>query len=160
MSLQCHDPELDGLRAELRECYDDLEHDLARHEPRCVVSGRCCRFREFDHVLYLSGIEARVLLADAPPPVRPLDDGATCPWQDNAGRCTAREARPLGCRLYFCDPAFASVMPALSEHYHARLKDIAKGHAADWNYRPLHEHLRLAGPRGEDQTGPKPAESS
>ncbi len=30
-----------------------------------------------------------VLIADAPHPVRPLDQGATCPWQDGHGRCTA-----------------------------------------------------------------------
>ena len=38
--------------------------------------------------------------------MRPLDQGATCPWQDSRGHCTAREARPLGCRVYYCDPAF------------------------------------------------------
>ncbi len=45
----------------------------------------------------------------------PSMTGAGCPWQDDRGHCTAREARPIGCRAYFCDPAFQDHAPALTE---------------------------------------------
>ncbi|WP_165221223.1 hypothetical protein [Aquisphaera insulae] len=132
---------IDALRREVREVYRELEEALSVLAPRCSLSGRCCRFKEYDHTLFLSGPEAAILLADAPPPIRPLDDGETCPWQDLQGRCQAREARPLGCRVYFCDPAYEVHAPELSERFLARLREIADRRNIPWNYRPLHHHL-------------------
>ncbi len=91
--------------------YRDLDAEVAGPAPVCLVSGLCCRFEEYGHTLFVSAPEMAILLADAPPPSRPLDDGATCPWQDARGRCTAREARPLGCRVYFCDPTYQDQAP-------------------------------------------------
>jgi hypothetical protein len=126
---------------ELEAVYASLEGEVARLAPVCLVSGRCCRFREYGHTLFLSEAELEYLLRQAPEPVRALDDGQTCPWQDDAGRCTARQARPLGCRVYFCDPAYEEAAPALAEHFIARLKDLADHHGLPWNYAPLHRHL-------------------
>ena len=95
-----------------------LDAAVARLGPVCRISGRCCRFREYGHTLFLSAPEADYLLSEAPAPVRPLDDGETCPWQDVRGRCTARDARPLGCRVYFCDPAYQDAAPELSRALH------------------------------------------
>src|SRR3954452_19573866 len=99
-------PETGRIRAALHALYAALDEEVARLGPVCRLSGRCCRFAEYDHTLFVSAPEMAVLLADAPPPSRPLDDGETCPWQDTKGRCTAREARPLGCRVYYCDPTY------------------------------------------------------
>jgi hypothetical protein len=126
----------------LRALYVDLDLAVAASGPICRLSGRCCRFVEWDHTLFVSALEAAVLLADAPPPVRPLDDGATCPWQDAHGRCTARDARPLGCRVYYCDPSFQDRGPELCEIYLARLKRLVEDHGLPWDYAPLHNHLR------------------
>ena len=144
MSSPSQAPEADGkaLRRELRAAYDDLARDVAAAGPSCALSGRCCRFKEYDHTLFLSAIEAEVLVADAPAPSRPLDDGATCPWQDQQGRCTAREARPLGCRVYFCEPTYQGRSHDLSEEYLNRLKRISEAFHRPWNYAPLHHHLR------------------
>ena len=90
------------------------------------------------------GAGGPLLLADAPQPVRPLDDGATCPWQDAQGRCTAREARPLGCRVYFCDPSYEPTAPELTEQFLGPLKQLADEHGWPWNYAPLHQHLHQA----------------
>src|SRR3954466_1131721 len=103
------------FRDALHAVYAELDAEVPGLGPRCELSGRCCRFAEYDHTLFLSAPEADLLLEEAPSPVRPLDAGETCPWQDHAGRCTARGARPLGCRVYFCDPAFESHAPRLSE---------------------------------------------
>jgi hypothetical protein len=134
----------DGFRPELMALYGELEAEVHRLGPVCDLSGLCCRFEEYGHTLFLSAPEAALLVADAPPPARPVDDGATCPWQDGRGRCTAREARPLGCRIYFCDPAYQDGGPALGEAFLTRLKAIVERLGLPWDYAPLHRHLRLA----------------
>ncbi len=128
-------------REELRELYATLDTELARIGPVCLASGRCCRFGEYGHTLFVSEPEMDHFLAEAPAPARPLDDGETCPWQDARGRCTARDARPLGCRIYHCDPAFQEVAPALSERFIGRLKALVDLHGLSWNYAPFHRHL-------------------
>lgn len=141
------DPPLMNLvqcREALRGLYDALDAEVAQFGPICRLSGRCCRFEEYGHTLFVSAPEVALLLADAPPPVRPLDDGATCPWQDAHGHCTARDARPLGCRVYYCDPTFENRAAELSETFIARLKRLADAQNLPWNYAPLHRHLQQA----------------
>ena len=154
------DPTARSLAEEAREplaiLYAELDAAVARLGPVCEVSGRCCRFEEYGHTLFLSEPEAAVLVADAPAPVRPLDAGLTCPWQDERGRCTAREARPLGCRVYFCDPTFQEHAPRLSEEFLSRLKAIVVDRGWPWGYAPLHRHLTAALDRGE----PSPSASA
>jgi hypothetical protein len=145
---------------ELEEIYAALDLEVARFAPVCQVSGRCCRFREYDHTLFLSQPELDYLLSEAPAPVRDLDDGETCPWQDCGGRCTARGARPLGCRVYFCDPSYQDEAPRLSEHFIARLRDLARRTGLSWNYAPLHRHLHDRNGAGHFFASPGPSEPS
>ncbi len=140
------DPDL--VRQPLRVLYGDLDAAVARFGPSCELSGRCCRFAEYEHTLFLSAPEMAILLADAPPPSRPLDDGATCPWQDLKGRCSAREARPLGCRVYYCDPSYQDQAPGLTEAFLGRMKRLVDELQLPWNYAPLHHHLRQAEAEG------------
>src|SRR4051812_10991946 len=48
-------------RAEVRETiarvYTELERAIAQRRPRCEASGRCCRFEEFGHRLYVTTME-------------------------------------------------------------------------------------------------------
>jgi hypothetical protein len=134
----------DGLRGELRALYQELDLAVARLGPVCELSGRCCRFKDYGHTLFVSAIEAELLVDEAPTPQRPLDDGETCPWQDQRGHCTARDARPLGCRVYYCDPAYQPNAALLSEQFISRLKQLAGRHRQAWNYAPLHHHLEDA----------------
>lgn len=136
------------LRAGLRAIYGDLEAELARLGPSCLLSGRCCRFEEYGHTLFVSAPEMAILLADGPGPSRPLDGGQTCPWQDAAGRCTARDARPLGCRVYFCDPSYQPLAPEVSERFIGRLKRLTEDLGLPWHYAPLHRHLHAAAADG------------
>src|SRR3954452_7132653 len=94
----------DSLRRTVLEMYADADREVAAAGPVCVASGRCCRFKEFGHVLYISNLEADVLLSAAPPYESPVSTDF-CPFQRGT-LCTAREPRPLGCRVYFCDPAY------------------------------------------------------
>lgn len=150
----------DEARHPLRTLYAELDQAVAELAPVCQVSGRCCRFQEYGHTLFLSAAEAAVLIADAPPPSRPLDVGATCPWQDRNGRCTAREARPLGCRVYFCDPRYEAEAPELTERFLGRLKEMTALRGWPWNYATLDHHLAPAYASGELSNPVEPAESA
>ena len=127
------------LRSRVLELYNEADQAVAAAGPVCVASGRCCRFKEYGHVLFLSNLEAEVLLANAPPYDRPVS-ADFCPFQkDNL--CTAREPRPLGCRVYYCDPAYEETGQRISEEYLQRLKALANEHEAAWRYAPLHHFL-------------------
>ncbi|MGQ0633648.1 MAG: hypothetical protein ACT4QC_03480 [Planctomycetaceae bacterium] len=131
-----------GLADALKQLYDELAGDIEAAAPVCEVSGRCCRFHEYGHTLFLSQTEAQLLLSQGLPEGAAIDETG-CPFQ--SGRlCTARERRPLGCRVYFCDPNYAGVGERLSEKFIARLKELHETHAVPWDYRPLHHFLREA----------------
>ena len=120
--------------------YEELARDIAAAAPVCEVSGRCCRFKEYGHTLFLSRPEAELLLSEGLPQGATVDE-ACCPFQIG-GLCTARERRPLGCRVYFCDPQYADTGPELSERYIRRLKELHEVAGTTWEYRPLHHFLR------------------
>src|SRR6476469_4074508 len=116
--------------------YADVDRAVAAAGPLCDASGRCCRFTEYGHTLFLSHFEAELLLEAAPPYPTPVSaDG--CPFQVH-GLCTARESRPLGCRIYFCDPAYQERMAEITEEAIAALKRLADAHGTGWHYAPLH----------------------
>jgi hypothetical protein len=149
-------------RTELVALYSDLDAHVARLGPVCGLSGRCCRFGEYGHTLFVSAVEVEFLLATAPSPARPLDGGATCPWQDHQGHCTARKGRPLGCRVYFCDPSYTDSGQQLSERFIGQLKQLTENHGLAWNYAPLHQHLedrRACGGFPKGGAGKEPVES-
>jgi Fe-S-cluster containining protein len=129
------------LRQAVLELYREADREVAAAGPVCVASGRCCRFKEYGHTLFVSQLEAEVLLHDAPPydPVAVTAD--FCPFQ-KGNLCTAREPRPLGCRVYYCDPAYQGKMLEITEKYLGRLKRLADEHGAGWKYAPLHVFLK------------------
>lgn len=142
----------ESFRHQVLELYREVDEAVRLAGPVCIASGRCCRFKDYGHVLYLSNLEAEVLLADAPPYGRPVSPDF-CPFQrDNL--CTAREPRPLGCRVYFCDPSYQDIGNAITEKYLHRLKELACEHGSEWHYQPLHYYLNacadagLAAPNG------------
>lgn len=132
----------DDLRRQVLELYREVDRHVREAGPVCVASGRCCRFKEYGHVLFLSNLEADVLLAQAPPYEAPVS-ADYCPFQkDNL--CTAREPRPLGCRIYYCDPNYQETGNQITETYLRRLKELARAHGLDWQYAPLHQFLNAA----------------
>jgi hypothetical protein len=136
----------DQLRRKVLDLYQEVDAAVAAAGPICVASGRCCRFKEYGHVLYLSNLEADVLLAGAPPYETPVT-AEFCPFQKE-NLCTAREPRPLGCRVFFCDPAYQETGNQITETYLARLKALATEHGVPWRYAPLHEFLNNGPVRG------------
>ena len=132
-----------NLRENVLELYAEVDREVAAAGPVCVASGRCCRFKEYGHVLYLSNLEADVLLANAPPYEQPVT-ADYCPFQ-KGHLCTAREPRPLGCRIYYCDPSYQDTGNQITEEHLRRLKQLAQEHGVAWHYAPLHYFLNAAG---------------
>ena len=132
----------EDLRRHVLELYRDVDQAVAAAGPVCVASGRCCRFKEYSHVLYLSNLEAEVLLADAPHYEKPVSPDF-CPFQKE-NLCTAREPRPLGCRIYYCDPDYQETGNRITEEALQRLKELAREHGVQWRYAPLHYFLNEA----------------
>jgi Fe-S-cluster containining protein len=127
------------VQRQVLDLYKEVDAEVAQAGPVCVASGRCCRFKEYGHVLFVSNLEAAVLLADAPAFERPTNIDF-CPFQKE-NLCTAREPRPLGCRVYYCDPNYQETGKLISEKYLRRLKELARENNIDWNYAPLHRFL-------------------
>src|SRR6476469_7834135 len=109
------------LRRTVLAIYVEVDRAVAEAGPVCVASGRCCRFKEYGHTLFLSNLEAEVLLHDAPPYDPRTVTPDFFPFQQG-NLCTARGPRPLGCRVYYCDPNYYYTGTATTETYLRRLK--------------------------------------
>jgi len=130
------------LRTRVLEIYRDVDREVLAAGPVCLASGRCCRFKEYGHTLFLSELEAEVLLESAPPYTGPVS-ADFCPFQKE-NLCTAREPRPLGCRIYFCDPNYQETAAKISEKSLIRLKELARERGMLWRYAPLYTFLNEA----------------
>ena len=154
-----------GISADVAALLDRAQAEITALNPKCDASGRCCRFEEYGHRLYITMAElihfssvmteenharahepsalacARTVIslpqffADAQP--------RGCPYQ--VGRlCQARDARPLGCRIYFCDPGAQSWQNTLYERYHAELKAIHIHWDVEYSYIEWRAALSMA----------------
>jgi Fe-S-cluster containining protein len=135
----------ESLRRQVLELYQEVDAAVAAAGPVCVASGRCCRFKEYGHTLFLINLEAEVLLHDAPPYDPQSVTPDFCPFQQGS-LCTARQPRPLGCRVYYCDPNYQQKCQEITETYLHRLKELARAHDVPWRYAPLHHFLRPSEP--------------
>lgn len=136
--------------------YQALADAVAVRRPVCRASGRCCRFDEFGHRLYVTTLESAKFVADlrrateeatvrggvkveaggklSLPVVEVgklalASDGGGCRFQ-MGGLCGVHALRPMGCRIYFCDETSTAWQHELYEKLHGRL-------------RALHEELKV-----------------
>jgi hypothetical protein len=120
------------LIAAVENLYREVGAEIAARAPTCWNRGDCCRFGAYGHRLYVTAIEVAYYLHHdhaTPPaaggglPVLPSAGADTCPHAFD-GRCHARDARPLGCRIFYCDPAARDWQGPLTETYLARLREL------------------------------------
>ena len=103
--------------------YADLAAEVEAQRPRCELSGRCCRFEEYGHRLYVTTIELAAFVRAAGERKVPQWDGRGCPFQTGK-LCGVHAIRPFGCRIFFCDPDSTEWQRAAYERFHGRLKRL------------------------------------
>jgi Fe-S-cluster containining protein len=109
--------------AAVAEVYADLAAAVAERKPICVISGRCCHFEAYGHRLYVSTLELARFCADTQPQAPGNWDGTGCPFQ-RAKLCGVHAARPMGCRIFFCDATSTAWQHGLYEALHNRLRGL------------------------------------
>lgn len=107
-----------GVVRAMRAFYTEADREIAAHNPTCWNRGECCRFGAFGHRLYVTTLEIVYYLASGEPAPVTAD---ACPHAVD-GRCNARDRRPLGCRIFYCDPKSRHWQGPLSERLLTRLK--------------------------------------
>ena len=130
------DPAVDR---ELRAIYDAISQEIERRSPTCWLSGNCCNFDSYGHRLYVTGLEVAWMMQrlDAPGKARlqdaqlPRADG--CPFQVEK-LCSVRELRPLGCRLFYCDPSAEPWMNDVYEQFLSQLRGLHERHDVPYAY--------------------------
>ena len=115
-----------ALVAAVREVYAAFEAERAGRSPRCDQSGKCCRFEAYGHRLFVTTVETAAFKASLQAaPVGSMSnwDGTGCAYQVD-GLCSAHEARPFGCRVYFCDPTSTEWQHEQYERFHAAIREL------------------------------------
>jgi Fe-S-cluster containining protein len=141
-----------AARPEVRDAvlsvYADVQQEIDARRPLCVMSGKCCRFEEYGHRLYVTSIELAAFLADLKLPIPQNWDGTGCPFQVNK-LCGVHPIRPFGCRIFFCDPTATQWQNDAYERFHARIKRLHEELNVPYAYVEWRHALReLLGPTG------------
>lgn len=119
--------------------YRDLQEQIDQRKPVCIVSGRCCKFEEFGHRLYVTTLELAAFAAQLP--AHPSTAGQArrgteevgCPFQ--IGKlCGVHAIRPFGCRVFFCDSTAQEWQQEQYAIFHARLKALHERLAVPYFY--------------------------
>jgi Fe-S-cluster containining protein len=126
------------ISGELELVYEAIARAVDVRRPVCEQSGRCCRFEEWGHRLYVTGLEAAYLLARLEQPLTPADiararDAGGCPFQ-KALLCSVHTIRPLGCRVYYCDETAQEWQKDLSERMLREVRAIHDRHGLPYRY--------------------------
>jgi Fe-S-cluster containining protein len=123
----------DKLAEGLAAMYARVAEVVDAAGPRCEMSGRCCDFPTSGQRLYCTDLETEYAVKAAGGAV-PAADSGQCPWYVD-GVCQNREGRPLGCRVYFCDPEWEDAMPGTYERFHDELRALHEAHGLSYGYR-------------------------
>lgn len=130
--------------AAVRTLYAEVQTEIDARRPLCVMSGRCCRFEEFGHRLFVTTMELAAFVADLPDqPIAPWD-GTGCPFQV-AKLCTVHTIRPFGCRMFFCDSTSTQWQNEQYERFHAELKRLHESLGVPYVYLEWRDALRQLG---------------
>lgn len=132
-------PKVENLYSELETLYQHLEKELTVLNPGCDGCGNCCNFSAFDHVLYASSIEVGLIARNVEIPDFNVTENI-CPFlKDN--QCSIRDFRTLGCRIFYCSPAYKQILCEMYEKYYHMIKVLSLKHNVPWRYLPFLNHL-------------------
>ncbi|MEO1584888.1 MAG: YkgJ family cysteine cluster protein [Planctomycetota bacterium] len=123
-------PEVDVA---ITDAHRAIAGDIGASRPVCTASGRCCDFGRTGHDLFVTGLEVAWTLDRIPPERAVLSEDVhdarargDCPFLvgESVRRCGVHPARPMGCRVYFCDPTREGFVQDLAERGAALVRDI------------------------------------
>lgn len=121
------------LPARIDALYRDLDDAIAARSPACVNRGLCCNFDAYGHDLFVTTAELAYFIAGHAEAWRPPTADRRCPFQVD-GKCTARDHRPMGCRVFFCDETTTDWQSAEYERRLAQLKQIGDETGIEYRY--------------------------
>jgi len=135
------DGEKTRVRVALREIYARAGAEVeARDQLFCGLSGRCCRFGEAGHQLFLTRLEYEEMVGRGGPR---RADAARCPWLER-GLCGNRDGRALACRTYFCSDESAAA--EVTEPFHAEIRRLHDEAKIPYEYRSLLDFMNSGPP--------------
>lgn len=125
------------IHAAVQDLYRCVQSQIDLRRPICQTSGRCCRFDEFGHRLYVTTAEMGTFLHELNSREVPLAESrkdylaaikslhvlTSCPYQID-GLCSVHSIRPFGCRIFFCDATATDWQREQYEIFHAQIKQI------------------------------------
>lgn len=123
------------VRAAVESIYTHLQRQIDSRKPLCNTSGRCCRFDEFGHRLYVTTMELATFVYGLEMSTRDaqLSDSSGCPFQIQ-GLCSVHPIRPFGCRIFFCDASSAIWQQEQYERFHTQLKSLHEALNVPYRY--------------------------
>jgi hypothetical protein len=118
---------------EVRRIYDWLDENIKTLDPQCLACGKCCNFESFGHKLFVTTPEllyffknVKPIRKTCPPKSRRRRMlGQSCPYLED-GKCTVRDFRFAGCRIFFCKSTKGCLTAADTERQN-QLSEIAVG---------------------------------
>ena len=125
------------LLNEVASLYDWLNRQTRRyHKPDslCCACGNCCNFKEFEHLLFVTGPELMFLSTGLNDKLKQMPNGI-CPYNEG-GKCTMYDYRFCGCRIFCCN-ADKDFQATLSESIIKKLKSICEQFEIPYNYTDL-----------------------
>lgn len=135
----------DALAASVRTIYRGADAAIATRQPICRQCARCCQFASYGHNLFVSTAEVALFLRETNLTRIDHPIAGRCPFlRTDPGRCAARRARPLGCRLYYCDKSAQWWQQDLYNQLHHRLQDLHQASAVPYYYAEWLMVLRAA----------------
>src|SRR5437870_2956423 len=132
----------DDVHAAVKQIYNDVQRQIDLRRPLCQLSGRCCRFEEFGHRLYVTTLELATFLHDLKELPVPNWTGQGCPFQKNK-LCSVHQIRPFGCRLFFCDSTSTDWQHEQYQLFHTRLRQLHDALAVPYFYLEWRQALAL-----------------
>ncbi|MCB9853003.1 MAG: hypothetical protein H6819_07900 [Phycisphaerales bacterium] len=121
------------LSARLQSLYRDIDAAIADRSPVCTNRGLCCNFDAYGHDLFVTSVELAHFISGHAEAWRPPAAERRCPYQVE-GKCTAREHRPMGCRVFFCDESSIDWQFAEYEKRLTELKQIGEAAGIEYRY--------------------------
>jgi Fe-S-cluster containining protein len=139
------------VRRAVARLYGQIQEATDQRRPRCVMSGRCCRFEEYGHRLFVTTMELacfhhelQAMRAGDSSHRRSSWDGSGCPFQ-RSKLCSVHAIRPMGCRLFFCDATAEQWQQALYEQCHGELRRLHDELQVPYRYMEWRTALREIG---------------